>query len=417
MRSRTAIDLVSIIEIAGWPIYEAVIASAVIVLLVARIWSIERSHQRIRAVLEKRVSQRTRDLEKAFVLTEHVVNAVSEAILVVDARGQAVLLNPAARALLGIGQRGDDTKQVCRHFDARHPELHERIRAQIEGSTAHETFNVDVDVAGRRRVLEVSATPLNGEASGRVYVIRDITEALTFLEMKSRFVSIVSHEIRTPLTALAGSLDLLDAGALGAVPPRAADLISVARSSTDRLVRLVNDVLDLDRLESNHITLSRTRCQVDDLFAETLRTLQTLAAEHGVRLLAESSVDSIDVDHDRVVQVLLNLVQNAIKFSPPDSTILVAAHRRGDDVVITVDDEGRGIPTVELERIFDPFTQVETADDRRGSGTGLGLTISRGIVHRHGGRIWAENRTPFGTRFVVTLPIDSSIPDPRKVAS
>ena len=388
-----------------WVIYVAVVGSIAVITLVLRIWSIERSHRRIRAMLEKRVVQRTRDLERAFVLTEHVVSAVSEALVVVDTSGEAVLVNPAARSLLDVGDGSDDSKQICRIFHRRHPDLHEAMRAHFQDDHSTEPFTVPVEIHGRNRVLEVSAAPLDGDEYGYVYVIRDVTEALTILEMKSRFVSIVSHEIRTPLTSLAGSLDLLDAGALGPLPTRAAELISVARISADRLVRLVNDVLDLDRLESQRVTLSPRWQTADDLLVETLRTMQPLAAKHRVTLIAESDDEPVYGDHDRIVQVLLNLVQNAIKFSPVDSAIVMSAHTRADEMIFAVEDEGRGIPPGDLEKVFEPFTQVDTADDRRDSGTGLGLTISRGIVQRHGGRIWAENRNPAGTRFVFSLPL------------
>ena len=395
----------ALIEVAGLPVVETVVALAIIAFLALRIWSIERSHRRIRAVLEKRVAQRTRELEQAFLVTRRVVNAVTESIVVVDANGQATLANPAARELLGVDDRNHDDREVCRIFNRRHPELHDAMREHFGDSADEAPFSVDVEIDGRRRILEISGAPLDGPGSGRVYLIRDITEALNLLTMKNRFVSIVSHEIRTPLTSLAGSLDLLDAGVLGELPTRAADLISVARLSTARLVRLVNDVLDLDRLTSERVSLSPSWQSVDDLLVETVRTMQPLAAEHHVRLVAESSEEKVFADHDRIIQVLLNLVQNAVKFAPPSSMIVVSARRDGDETVFTVDDEGRGIPLDELERVFDAFTQIDTGDDRHDSGTGLGLTICRGIVQRHGGRIWAENRTPVGSRFVFTIPL------------
>lgn len=384
-------------------VYVAAITTVVIA-LAWRIWSIERSHRRIRGLLEKRVAQRTRELERAFALTEHVVNAVSESIIVVDPDGEAVLVNPAARSLLDIDDGSDDSRQICRIFHRRHPDLHDAMRRYFHEEHGAEPFSLRVEIHGRPRVLTISAAPLDGADYGYVYVIHDITEALSLLEMKSRFVSIVSHEIRTPLTSLAGSLDLVDAGVLGTLPEKAADLISVARTSTGRLVRLVNDVLDLDRLESDRVTLVPSWLTTDDLLVEIVRTMQPLASERDVRLIVDADHEPVFADHDRVVQVLLNLVQNALKFSPPGSTVVIGGHRRGSEIRFTVDDEGRGIPPSELETIFEPFTQIDDADDRGGSGTGLGLAICRGIVNRHGGRIWAENRVPIGSRFAFILP-------------
>lgn len=382
--------------------------------LILRITSIERTHRDIRNVLEKRVAQRTRDLERAYSLTDQVVNAVTEGIVVVGPEGGAVFVNPAARIVLGIDEADLDPSRICDAFEEQHPDVHRILRENFQGLDGHETFTVSASVLGRQRTFEVSASSMSRNSDhdlgGVIYVFRDITEALTLLEMKSRFVSIVSHEIRTPLTSLSGSLDLLDTGVLGSVPERAADMISIARQSTDRLVRLVNDVLDLDRLESDRVLLEPTWQSTDDLMIETLRTMQPLAAERGVALISQGGPYRIRVDHDRIVQVLLNLVQNAIKFSPPSTTVLVSVARSDVEIIFSVDDEGRGIPPHQLERIFEPFTQADSSDDRRHSGTGLGLTISRGIVRRHSGRIWAENRDPRGARLTFTIPFEEESP-------
>jgi PAS domain S-box-containing protein len=388
-----------------WVIIVATVGVVAVSALIVRIWAIERSHRRIRAVLEKRVAHRTGELERAYRLTQHVVTSVSEAIVVVDVDGRADLVNPAARSLLGIGLDNDDMIAACLELDTKHPEMHELLISHVDDTAHRRTFTIDMEILGQYKILEVSAAPLDGPLHGYVYVLRDVTTALSLLEMKARFVSIVSHEIRTPLTSLAGSLDLLDAGIVGEIPTRASELIEVARESTSRLVRLVNDVLDLDRLESQRIDLTLSEQTSNDLFVEVFRAMQPLAAKNGVRLVADPTCESFRADHDRVIQVLLNLVQNALKFSPPSSTVIVSSRRHDDEIRFSVEDEGRGIPACDLETIFEPFTQVDTSDDRRDSGTGLGLTISRGIVLRHGGRIWAENRTPVGSRFVFTLPI------------
>lgn len=389
-------------RITSWPFFAAVVF-ALVALFLWRIAVIERSHRRIRDILEKRVLQRTRELERAYALSEHVVRSATEAIVVVDAEGRASLVNPPARRLLGIDESADD-EETSRQFTNRYPEAHDFLVSNRTDIDERNPITVTGDVCGRSRTLEVSGAPINGTGNNFVFVIRDITDALTLLEMKNRFVSIVSHEIRTPLTSLAGSLDLLDAGVLGDVPPRAADLVSVARKSTDRLVRLVNDVLDLDRLESDRITLCPATQSTDVLFVETVRTMQPFADAHGVSLVVDGGPYDVSVDHDRIVQVLLNLVQNAIKFSPPSSTVTMSVSRTNEGVEFRIDDQGRGIPSHMLDKIFEPFTQVESSDDRRDSGTGLGLTISRGIVRRHGGRLWAENREPNGARFQFVIP-------------
>ena len=378
---------------------------AVVLGLIIRIWMIERTHGKIREVLEKRVAQRTGELERSFRLTKHVVTSVSEAIIVTDEFGRADLVNPAARRLFGIAMDHDETNDARRVLDENYPEIHELISTHSDDIARRRSFTIDVDTSNEKKILEISAAPLDGPLHGNVLVIRDITSALSLLEMKTRFISIVSHEIRTPLTSLAGSLDLLDAGVVGVLPTQAAELVNVAQESTSRLVRLVNDVLDLDRLESQRVDLTLGEQTSDTLIAEVFRSLQPQASRKRVRLVAEPAPDTFVADHDRFVQVLLNLIQNALKFSPPSSTIVVASLRVKNEIQFVVDDEGRGIPADALDGIFEPFAQVETSDDRRNSGTGLGLAISRGIIHRHRGRIWAENRSPVGSRFIFTLPL------------
>ena len=393
---------VAFVDWQGIAIFSTVV---VVVGLIVRIWSIERTHGRIRDVLEKRVAQRTAELERSFRLTKHVVNSVSEAIIVTDETGRADLVNPAARRLFGITMDHDETDDARRILDEFYPEIHEVISTHRDDIAQRRSFTIDVDTSNEKKILEISAAPLNGPLHGNVLVIRNITSALSLLEMKTRFISIVSHEIRTPLTSLAGSLDLLDAGVVGVLPTHAAELVNVARESTSRLVRLVNDVLDLDRLESQKVDLTMSEQTPDVLLAEVFRTLQPQANKKRVRLIAEPTPEIFVADHDRIVQVLLNLVQNALKFSPPSSTVIVSTRPAGNEIRFVVDDEGRGIPEDALDGIFEPFAQVETSDDRRNSGTGLGLAISRGIIHRHGGRIWAENRSPVGSRFIFTLPL------------
>lgn len=400
--SRSWMFTSAFVQITSWPIFVAIIA-VITAASLARIVSIERSHYRVRQILEKRVSQRTHELERAYALSEHVVNSATESIVVVDSDGRTSLVNPPARRLLGLEELASE-EEVSRQFSAEYPGARnfvEQHRAEIEGQ---HRFTVTGELVGRIRTLEVSGAQINGTGDAYVFVIRDITDAITLLEMKTRFVSIVSHEIRTPLTSLAGSLKLLDAGVLGAVPPRAADLISVALQSTSRLIRLVNDLLDLDRLESDRVTLDRTCMSTDDLLVETIRTLQPFAADHGVSLITEGGPFDVWVDHDRIAQVFLNIVQNAVKFSPRDTTVKLSVSRDTDGVVFIVDDQGRGIPPHMLEEIFEPFTQAESTDDRRNSGTGLGLSIARRIVQRHGGRLWAENHEPEGARFIFTIP-------------
>jgi signal transduction histidine kinase len=212
---------------------------------------------------------------------------------------------------------------------------------------------------------------------------------------KDEFISTVSHELRTPLTSIRGALGLLSSGLLGDVDAKAHNLLRIASTNTERLIRLINDILDLERMESGRAPLNLRRCSLYDLGREALETMTALAeaAEVELDLTCHAPRDSIyfDADPDRILQVLTNLLSNAIKFSPPASTVTVEIEANSDSLFLKVVDRGRGIPADKLETVFDRFQQVEHTDASKKGGTGLGLAICRSIVQQHGGAIWAQS--------------------------
>src|ERR1035437_1108918 len=194
--------------------------------------------------------------------------------------------------------------------------------------------------------------------------------------VKDEFISTVSHELRTPLTSIRGALGLLSAGLLGNVDAKAQNLLRIASSNTERLIRLINDILDLERMESGRAPLKLRRTSIQDLAREAVDTMSTMADGAGIHLELTSNAthDSIyfDADPDRILQVLTNLLSNAIKFSPADSTVSVQIDAHADILSLKVVDRGRGIPDDKLECIFDRFQQVESSDSTKKGGTGLG---------------------------------------------
>jgi len=228
--------------------------------------------------------------------------------------------------------------------------------------------------------------------------------------LKDEFVSTVSHELRTPLTSIRGALGLLSAGVLGEVDPRAQNLLRIAVTNTDRLIRLINDILDLERMESGRAPLQIKRCSLPELVEQAVETMEPMADAAGVTLCIEEPPSTsmppiyFDGDPDRMLQVLTNLLSNAIKFSPPASTITIQLETPSDALLVKVVDEGRGIPEGQLEAVFERFKQVESADARQRGGTGLGLAICRTIVQQHGGTIWAQRNAERGVSICIRLP-------------
>jgi signal transduction histidine kinase/DNA-binding response OmpR family regulator len=235
-----------------------------------------------------------------------------------------------------------------------------------------------------------------------------LAQRSTMDTVKDEFISTVSHELRTPLTSIRGALGLLSAGVLGNVDAKAQNLLRIASSNTERLIRLINDILDLERMDSGRAPLKLRRCSIYDLAREAVDTMTAMADGAGIALDLTSSAprDSIyfDADPDRILQVLTNLLSNAIKFSPVSSTVSVQIDSDINSVLLRVVDRGRGIPLDKLEAVFDRFQQVEHADASKKGGTGLGLAICRTIIQQHGGAIWAQpNQSGPGTTLWVQL--------------
>ena len=231
--------------------------------------------------------------------------------------------------------------------------------------------------------------------------------------IKDEFISTVSHELRTPLTSIRGALGLLSSGVMGKLDDKAANLLRIASTNTDRLVRLINDILDLERMESGRAPLHIRRCALHELVLQSVDTMTALAEAAQVRIdvVPEPASDPIvfDGDPDRIQQVLCNLLSNAIKFSPAGSSVRVLTGADGSNFILRIEDVGRGVPQDKIESIFDRFNQVEPGDARQKGGTGLGLAICRSIVAQHAGSIWAERNDSHGsarpgTTFSLRLP-------------
>ena len=248
----------------------------------------------------------------------------------------------------------------------------------------------------------------DGERPLAIGMIEDITERKEVERLKDEFVSVVGHELRTPLTSIRGSLGLLAAGVAGPLGGEAADMVRIALENTERLIRLVEDTLDLERMQAGREAMTLTAVTAAHLVNTSLRVLEQLAADAGVALRAEVPDIEVLADGDRVVQALTNLVGNAVKFSPAGGTVTISARTEGRRAVVCVRDEGRGIPPDQLDAIFERFRQVDATDRREKGGTGLGLAIAREIVLQHRGRIWAESEPGHGSTFSFTLPLPGS---------
>ena len=240
---------------------------------------------------------------------------------------------------------------------------------------------------------------------GIVEIARDITESKRQEQLKNEFVATVSHELRTPLTSILGSVGFLAGGAAGSLSDPVSRLLKIAHDNCQRLVRIVNDILDIDKLESGKMDYDLKPVDVRDLVREVIQANQSFAAEYGVSIDLDESRGraAVIADPDRLAQVITNLLSNAIKFSPRNGEVNIAIETADDLISVSIRDHGPGIPADYRDRIFDKFVQVDATDQRKKGGTGLGLSIVKQIVDQLNGTICVEPAPDEGTVFKLTF--------------
>ena len=355
------------------------------------------------------VRQRT---EEALRQSEAKFRSLSESspvgIFMTDIQGQCTYINPRYQVICGCTFE-EALKEGWVQFI--HPEDRQELIARwSKAVSAGQEFRNElryVHKDGTLRFGRVRSAPIFSVADeliGYVGTVEDVTDSRAVETMKNEFISIVSHELRTPLTSIRGSLGLVAAGVFKNKPDAAQQMLDIAAHDTERLVRLVNDILDLERLESHNVNLVKQGCDAAKLLEQSVETVQSLATEGNITLCVESASVQVWADCDRIIQTLVNLVSNAIKFSPPETTITLSVQDQADRVLFQVKDQGRGIPTDKLDTIFGRFQQVDASDSRQKGGTGLGLAICKSIVQQHSGKIWVESVVGEGSSFYFTVP-------------
>lgn len=391
---------------------------------------------RLRHDLQAQVDQletRSSELRRLALQNERIVQSVVDGVFGVDARGQITFVNARASEMLGRdpGDLLQSSEEHVFHEPAcpvRAAELAALLVADAAAGaeerllmvadrlvpTALRTGTVVTNAAaefvrgdGVIFPVELAVGPIveSGAITGAVVVFRDVSARRAVEKMKNEFVSVVSHELRTPLTSIRGALGLIAGGMGGDLNPHGRRMMSIALESSERLTRLIEDMLDLERMESGALTMTMRVCEAEHLVATAVEDVRALAAEREVTIVRDGVGGTVRADPDRVIQTLTNLLGNAIKFSLVGGTIAVSARPGESMVEFSVEDHGRGVPADRLDRIFERFEQVDSSDSRELGGTGLGLTISRDIVRLHGGRIWAVSELGHGSTFLFTLPL------------
>lgn len=292
-------------------------------------------------------------------------------------------------------------------------ELQEQLKQSVEEAASGKFVRFETshpDSNGEMISIDFSLKPVLDEQGKVVMLIpegRDISESKEAERRVRDFYSTVSHELRTPLTSIRGSLGLIEGGLAGEVPPKAARLINIARSESDRLIRLINDILDLRKIEAGKLELKKATVDVQTLVEKSMDGMRGMAADAGIALKSETLTNGpTECDEDRILQVLSNLISNAIKFSPPGSEVLLSVEPGvGHSFRFNIVDKGPGIPADQMHKLFGKFQQLDQGDTRKiQKGTGLGLAITKSIVELHGGSIGVESKVGDGTTFWFELP-------------
>ena len=375
----------------------------------------EAALRQLNSELEQRVQERTKALHMEQKFLVALLNNLQEGIVACDAEGALTVFNQATRNFHGLPEEplppADWAEQYSLfHADGKTPMETRDIplfRAW-NGEIVRQDEMVIVPKVGKTRTLLANGQAIRdpeGNVLGAVVAMQDITERKVMDRIQNEFISVVSHELRTPLTSIRGALGLIDGGIAGEIAPQAQTLIKIACNNTERLVRLVNDILDIEKIEAGKMEFVMRPVALTPLLVQTLAGMAGYAGQYDVALeMAKSPPEfMVCADTDRLTQVLTNLISNAVKFSPPGGTVHVSAEAHAGRVRVSVSDHGPGIPVEFQERIFQKFAQADAADTRRRGGTGLGLSICKALVEKFGGSIGYETELGQGTTFHIDL--------------
>ncbi|MFE1747379.1 PAS domain S-box protein [Coleofasciculus sp. H7-2] len=407
----------------------------------ASISKLELAGEKIFTVILRDITERKRG-EEALSQVASIVESSEDAIVGKTLDGTITSWNSAAERIYGYTAQEVKGQSISILLTSDHLNEMPSILARIkrgERIPPYETVRLRKD--NKQIDVAIAISPIKnrtGQVTGASAIARDISDRRAVERLKDEFVSIVSHELRTPLTSIRGALGLLAGGLLTAKPEKAQRMLEIAVSNTDRLVRLINDILDIERIESGQVAMEHQICDAATLMLQASEVMRTMADKAGVTLSVSPTSAQLYADPDRIIQTLTNLLSNAIKFSPPNSSVYLSAEIQpareqlvetqfiasgagergiGEEftpsppqpltltVLFKVKDQGRGIPAQKLESVFERFQQVDASDSRDKGGTGLGLAICRSIVQQHGGRIWVESTLNEGSTFFFTLPL------------
>lgn len=363
--------------------------------------------------LEEQVIIRTKKLEASELRQRSIIENMVDGLITIDSKGCIDSVNPAAIDMFGYRENEMVGRNVKMLMPEPYHSEHDAYLEDYNQTHMKKIIGIGREVEAQTKKgdifpieLTVSEIKLDDEPL-YIGLVRDITERKKMDKMKNEFISTVSHELRTPLTSIRGSLGLISGGAVGELPPAALEMLRIASNNTERLLLLINDILDIQKIESGQMVFKFKNLKLMPFLEQVLEDNAAYGDEYKVKFVIAQQVSDaqVYVDKDRMKQVMANLLSNAAKFSPDNDTIEISvAHHKDRTIRISVTDHGPGIPEDFQPKLFEKFTQSDSSDTREKGGTGLGLSITKMIIEQHGGRIGFVSHEGVGTTFYVELP-------------
>jgi len=348
--------------------------------------------------------RRGKNLREAKFFCETLLATLPFGMDIVDEKGNILFMNERLKSKFGKRVIGKKCWQLYRDNKERCNDC-----PLIQGINLGETRSIEAFGCMGGRVIQITHTGMIYKKKKAVLeIFRDITKAKEVDKIKSEFISTTSHELRTSLAAIKESVMLILDGTAGKTLPEQSRFLGIAKKNIDRLTSLINDLLDISKIETGKIQLNIKTCDIGDVIKKDLNPLEILAEQKGLVLKTKfpKHLPKVNCDSDRIAQIITNLVGNSIKFTPKGGSIAVNARKteRGKAILVAVQDTGIGIDKKNIPKLFTKFGQADTSLTRRHGGTGLGLAICKELVKMHGGRIWVDSEPGRGSTFSFTLP-------------
>lgn len=377
--------------------------------------------------------EKLRESEEKFRLT---VQSANDAIILTDSENNIISLNKSATIMFGYNEKELVGKSFLNLLPERYKETY---RYGLEWMLSGVSISgKSIELHGLRKnatefALDISvASWKTTSGTYKASIIRDITERKLLEEeiirinmelkiadkIKTQFLSVVSHELRTPLTPMKAQLQMNLAGYFGVVTEKQKTSLEMILRNTQRLDRLIGDVLDISKLEAGVMKFDKDKASINEVVKNAIETMRQKAEDKNIELnLKEEKIEDIIIDTDRITQVVINLVNNAIKFTNPGGIINVDVSKSDTNAIVKIKDTGIGIKKEDQEKLFRPFVQVDSTYTRKFEGSGLGLSICKGIINSHGGKIWIESESGKGSTFQFTIPLKYEKNEKRSVVN